>query len=214
LEKNTLQATLGFRTHSGWAAIVVIADKPECPTVLNRHRIELADPKILGSKQPYHFAENMSLSDAENFIERCRESTFELAETAFATALRDLKDRDAVATGCGLVIGSGRKVTDLGTILASHALIHTAEGDFYRDAITYAAERYGLLITAVPEKEAHQRAAAVLGMSADQFLATISALGKLIGSPWTQDEKLATAVALVSARQSRRDVKFARRAAS
>ena len=194
--------------------MVVITDKPECPSVLDRRRIELADPKIPGSKQPYHFAENMPLANAEKFIERCRESTFELAETAFATALRDLKDRGVVATGCGLVTGSGRKFTDLGTILASHALIHTAEGDFYRDAITHAAERHGLFIAAVPEKEAHQLAAAVLGMSADQFLATIGALGKLVGSPWTQDEKLATAVALVSARQKGRDVKFARRAAS
>ena len=52
-------AALGFRAHSGWAALVVVAGDPRAPEVVLRERIEMADPELPGSKQPYHAAEEL-----------------------------------------------------------------------------------------------------------------------------------------------------------
>jgi hypothetical protein len=174
--------------------MVAISGDPSCPTVLERRRVELADPRLPGSKQPYHAAESLPLHEAETLISRCRVSTFALADSALAIPLLDLKKRGVDVVGCGLVMGSGRAVTDLPTILASHALIHTAEGDFFRNAITQASEKRGLPVTGLREKGAYDRAAMVLNTKFDELLQNLGAMGKSI-APWTQDEKLATLAA-------------------
>jgi hypothetical protein len=188
--------------------------------MLDRRRIELADPALRGSKQPYHAAEALSLHQAERHIDRCRASTFELAESAFATVIRELKERGADVIGCGLVMGSGRTVTEIARILESHALIHTAEGDFFRQAITQASEKRDLPMTGLREKEAYDRAAMLLNTKSDDLLQRLTAMGKTIGSPWTQDEKLATLAAWIVLASSWRmsvvlkSVSMARKAAS
>jgi len=185
--------------------MVALAGDSTSPTVIDRRRIVLADPKLEVSKQPYHAAEGLPLSDAEKLVDRCRASTLHLAEGALATALDDLKKRDAYVVGCGLLMSSGRNVTELATILSSHALIHSAEGDFFRNAITHAAGNSGLTVTGVREKQAYERAAAELNTNADALLRILGSMGKALGCPWTQDEKLATLAAwLVLASGSRR----------
>ncbi len=64
-------AALGFRAHSGWAALVVVAGPPRSPAVIDRRRIELVDPGIPGSKQPYHAAQKLDLKKAEEVVRRC-----------------------------------------------------------------------------------------------------------------------------------------------
>ena len=39
-------AALGLRAHSGWAALVAVAGTRGAPAVIDRRRIELADPTI------------------------------------------------------------------------------------------------------------------------------------------------------------------------
>lgn len=177
--------------------MVAITGDPQCPTVLDRRRISLADPAFAGSKQPYHAVEGLALSQAESLIDRYRKSTFGLAESALASTLHELKNLGANVVGCGLMMSSGRKVDELATILASHAQIHSAEGDFYRNAITYAAEKLGLPVTGLREKETHDRAIIMLNTTMDALLQKLGAMGKAIGSPWTQDEKLATLAAWI-----------------
>lgn len=175
--------------------MVAVADKPRYPTVLDRRRIELADPKLNGSKQPYHAAEPLPLREAERLLDRCRASTFDLADGAMANVVGELRKRGANVAGCGLLMGSGKTVTDLATILSSHALIHAAEGDFFRNAVAHASEQCGLSVLELREKQAYDRAASELNVNADELLTVLSAMGKAIGSPWTQDEKLAALAA-------------------
>ena len=44
--------------------------KHTCVALPRRRRVELADRKISGSAQPFHAAKEMSLQDAEAFLER------------------------------------------------------------------------------------------------------------------------------------------------
>jgi len=156
------EATLGCRSHSGWAVLVAIAGDPKSPEVIDRRRIEIADPTIRGSKQPYHAAEPLELPEAEALLKRCAASTARLVQQALRSAINDLRARGYQATCFGITVGSGRALPSLPAILKSHALLHTAEGEFFRHALLNAAERCTLALLVVKEREIYDRAAAHL----------------------------------------------------
>lgn len=162
--------------------------------MIDRRRIELTDPRIPGSKQPYHAAEGQAFKEAEETVERCAGTAKRLALGAFRSVIAGLRKAGYEVVGCGLLLASGRPLPALASILASHALIHTADGELFRDALTYAAEQHGLPVTRVREKELLARAAADLCIPADDLQRGVNALGRSIGPPWTQDQKLAALV--------------------
>jgi hypothetical protein len=177
-------AALGVRAHSGWAAFCVLAGDPKAPHILERGRMTLCDNAIRGSKQPFHEAEMMPFVAAEKFIVRCTTSSARLA----ARAVGDLSTRLA-PTACCVLTASGRPLPDLRGILASHAAIHAAEGEFYRDAVAAACARAGMAVRRVRERDLEAEILKLpLGPGAAK--ARLAAFGKQMGAPWTQDEKL------------------------
>ena len=184
---NLRKASIGLCVHSGWAALVALAAPVDAPEVIARRRIEIADPGIRGSKQPYHAAEPMEFPYAQAHIERCAASTRKLAREALRAAIDGLRDKRCEAIVCGIVMGSGRALPTLEAILRSHALIHTAEGEFFRNALAEAGEHCGLRVLGVKAKELSERGAA--------YLPRVQGMGKALGPPWTQDQKSATLVA-------------------
>jgi hypothetical protein len=182
-----MRTALGFRAHSGWAAMVAIAGTMAAPRVLERRRIVIADPEMPGSKQPYHAAAELPFLEAETFVRRAIESSQALALDAISAAVKALRTQGHEVAGCGLVLGSGKALPGLEGILASHALIHTAEGEMFRAALAWAARECHLPVTAIQEKRVEATS-----------LKRIASLGKLLGPPWTQDQKYATLVALAA----------------
>lgn len=187
-------AALGCRAHSGWAVVVAVAGSRRSLAVIDRRQIEIADPKIAGSKQPYHAAEPMPLKEAEHLIHRCVERTRFLARQAFRAIVDDVEKQGYQTVGCGILLASGRPTTTLAATLASHAAIHTAEGEFFRDALAHASQHCGLPVTGVRERELYDRAGAELGFSASELLRQVNEMGKPLGPPWRQDEKSAALV--------------------
>jgi hypothetical protein len=188
------RAALGLRAHSGWAAMVALTASSESAEVIDRRRIETADSSIRGSKQPFHAAEPLKLQDAEALIKKCTESTRRLSREALQSAIADLRGKGFDVSGCGVILGSGRSLPALEAILASHALLHTAEGEFYRQALVEAGEHCGLPVLGVKEREAYERGAVQLRLSVAELENRIAALGRGIGPPWTQDQKYAALV--------------------
>ena len=118
------------------------------------------------------------------------DSSCSLAHAAVRKAIDDLGgSREMV--GCGLLLGSGRPATTLEATLASHAAIHTAEGDLFREAVIHATRQCGLSCKGVREKELYTVAAAKFGLSSDELQERVNELGKSLGPPWTQDQKCA-----------------------
>ncbi|MBZ5610300.1 MAG: hypothetical protein LAP38_18715 [Acidobacteriia bacterium] len=189
------RAALGCRTHSGWAALVAIAGPPGSPEVIDRRRIEIADPGIRGSKQPYHAAEPLDFKAAEAFLKRCATSSADLAQRALREAMEDLHGIGYQLASCGLTLASGRTLPELSAVLKSHALIHTAEGEFYRNALAEAGERCGLPVVGVKERDIYDRGAAHLHIAANELERRIADLGKPVGPPWSQDQKYAALAA-------------------
>jgi hypothetical protein len=186
-------AAIGLRAHSGWAALIALAGPRESPAVVARRRIELAGPGI--PKQPYHVAENLSLPKARTLLARFERGSARLASAGFRETAKELGRSGHEAAACGLVLASGRALPGLAAVLSSHALIHTADGEHFREALRKAAARAGLPTVEVREKEIWDRAAEVLARTAQRLRREIDALGKPLGPPWTSDQKLASLVA-------------------
>jgi Polyglycine hydrolase-like, structural repeat len=74
-------------------------------------------------------------------------------------------------------------------ILASHALIHTTEGEFVRKAVREVCEHCRIPVVGIRERELGEPANATFGKAAARVRQHISNLGKTVGAPWTQDEK-------------------------
>jgi hypothetical protein len=196
---------LGFRAHSGWAALVAVGGSAGSPTAIVRRRIELADPAIAGSVQPFHAAEQLDLKKAEKLIQLCTDSTNALARQALRDVIHDLRKMHYQAVGSCILLASGRPVGTLDSILASHAMIHTAEGEFFRNALRRASEASAMPVTGVKEREILGRSASELGLPAEELRRRTVEMGRLLGPPWRQDEKLATLAGwLVLASESRR----------
>jgi hypothetical protein len=161
-----------------------------------RRRLELADPAIAGSKQPYHEAEGRTAKEAERIVGRCMESSRALAREALGAALSTLRAQRHDVAGCGLLLASGRPLPDdLPAILASHALIHAAEGEMFRDVLARASEHFSLPVTGVRERDLLARAAEATGLPPAELPRRVGEMGRSLGPPWRQDEKLAALAA-------------------
>jgi hypothetical protein len=157
--------------------------------------MELADRRIAGAVQPFHAAERLDLPQAEKLIERCRRSTDALAEHALHELLAELKNQGLRVAGASVLLAAGRPLGTLQATLASHALIHTAEGEFFREAVRRAAAKYSLPVTGIKEREVFDRGQIALGRTAAQIQESLAELGRPLGPPWRQDEKLAALAA-------------------
>jgi hypothetical protein len=166
--------------------------------IVERRRLELCDPGIAGSKQPFHTAEPMAFSDAELFIARCRTATETLAHAAIASLSVAATKHQLKMTNCALLCASGRRLPALKNVLASHALIHAAEGEFYRGAISGACKRLSIRVIRIRERDTLRQAVDASGVTETEIKERLAAMGKSLGPPWREDQKLATLAALIA----------------
>jgi len=157
-----------------------------------RRRVELIEDSL--PRFMYHAAAEMPFTDAEQLIRRCQELASMCAQRALSDAIQHLQAANLRVVASGVAVGSAKLPNDLSSILRSHALIHAGEGVLFQKAVIAAAERQGLSVTPVREKG--------LWAGADpEFRTRIEKLRSEFGSPWTMDQKIATAVALAALKE-------------
>jgi len=189
------QAAVGFRVHSGWSAIVAVSLEKSAPVVLARQRVHLVDTFTYEFRQPYHTAEKMLAGEAREFISRMQAEARRLAYRAVRELESRTHEQGVKLTRCGLLLASGRPLPGLEKILASHPLIHTADGELFREGILHAIARCGLEDFRVKEKELLDRAGRTLRIKPNALMRRVTEVGRSVGSPWSQDEKFATLAA-------------------
>ncbi len=189
------QAAIGFRVHSGWAAVVAVCIDKGVPVVLARQRVHLVETFTYEFRQPYHTAEKMLSGQAKEFVARMQAEARRLAYGAIRELASRTLEQGVKLTRCGLLLASGRTLPALEKILASHALIHTADGELFREALLHASTRCGLGEFTIKEKELLERAGQALRLKGDALVRRVTELGRPLGSPWSQDEKFATLAA-------------------
>jgi hypothetical protein len=191
-------AAIGFSVHSGWAAMVVLgrgAVGAAALSVLARARIELIDAGDKDSKQPYHAVEFLSVEQAAARLQNYLDVATAMAGTAISMQCEALEQRGYRISSVGILDSAGRKTGSLSTILASHALIHAADGDHFRNALSAAAESHGLEVHRLQARVLEEHAAKQLRVPAKRVLDTVNDLGRQVGAPWGADQKKAALLA-------------------
>jgi hypothetical protein len=196
-------ASVGFRPHTGWSAAVVLSGSPTSPRLVDRRRLELTEGRDHDAIFVFHAA---AQGDPKSAAERVRAATEE-AEARAIRALAQLKADVAAAghqlvTG-GLIVGALRTLPPLVDLLKSHALIHSAEGELYRQVLATAGDAQGLPLQLLPARELEERAAHTLGLRPAVLARQLAELGKTLGPPWGRDQKDAALAAWLALAGSR-----------
>jgi hypothetical protein len=191
-------AALGFRAHSGWAVLVALALERDQPRVLVRQRPRLVETFTYEYRQPYHTAGKMPLDRASEFVSRIESGARRLAEGAIRPVQTDLQKQGYELMCFGLTVSSTKPLPSLDKILRSHALIHTADSELFRQALIHASERCNVAAFTIKERALFAVAGKTLSIKKEDLIGRLTALGKTIGSPWSQDEKFASLAAWVA----------------
>jgi hypothetical protein len=181
--------------HSGWGVLVAVASEANSVEVIESRHLTIVAPGTAGANQPYHFAENLEIQEAEKHLEKCARISERLAFDALREVMHELEARSYQILGAAVLLASGRALPPVAKILASHPLIHTAEGEFFRNAISKACERLKISVTGIRERELDELAKAEFGSAASRVQSTILRSGKSVGPPWTKDHKNAALAA-------------------
>jgi hypothetical protein len=205
-------AAVGFRVHSGWAAMVAVSLEKGEPVVLCRERAHLVKIFNYSYRQPYHTAEKMQLEEARAFISQVRTDARSLACGALRGMQARVQEAGYRLSRSAMLLASGRELPELEKILASHALIHTADGELFREALLHGSDKCGFQTLQLREKELLGQAAKVLGSKEAALLKRVTELGKPMGSPWSQDEKFATLAAWLALSSRSGDERLAAKA--
>jgi hypothetical protein len=184
------RVAMAFRAHSGWAVLVSVCGSITSPTVIQRQRVSLAASGRSHTVQPFHAARSMALDDARAFLGRCADDAKAMAKSAILDAIDNLNKQKLEISAACILMRSGKATQDLAAILRSHPLIHTAEGEFFRDALKSACEACSLPVSRVPEQKLVSLSAAAFSLDAEEVQRRLFAIGKSIGPPWRQDEKV------------------------
>ena len=190
---------LGFAPHSGWAAVVGVALDGDRVRVVARDRVEMANAPE--SKQPYHALEGVPLSEAEPRLRAFERDARDRARAELTRVLGGLEGRRIAVVG--ILESAGRKGTALADILASHALIHTADGDHFRAALAGAAEGRGLAVVRVKARDLEDDAARAIRRPGETLAREIKDLGRAVGPPWGADQKAAALLAWLCLHRAR-----------
>ena len=194
-------AAVGLRAHSGWAALVAVCLEKGEPVVLSRQRVHLVKTFTYSFRQPYHTAEKMPLPDGRKFISQVRAEAARLASSAVAEIQSKLGEAEYRLSRFGLLVASGRALPDLEKILAAHTLIHTADGELFREALSFAGKKHGLREFRLRERGLLGCGAESLCLSEGALLRRLAELGRGLGPPWSQDEKYAALAAWLALRE-------------
>jgi hypothetical protein len=186
---------MGFSPHSGWAAMVVLGGTAAAPELLARARVQLIDDQDAESKQPYHAVEFLCVEEATGRLDGYMAVATRLAQDFIRARSEQFKERGIAIRSVGIIDSSSRKQISLPSILASHALIHAADGDHFRNALCVAAEQCRLQAYRIPARDLEQHAGKCLRLPVNRMLATVKSLGLGKGAPWGADQKKAALLA-------------------
>jgi len=193
------RAALGWSVHTGWAVLVAVSGPAASAAVIDRRRIQMMAQR--DAKRPrfvFHAAQKLPPAAAARLVRTSTEMSWKNARTAIAAAANDLRTRGYDVAASGIVVGNRRLDAPLASILESHPLIHTAEGQLFRDAVRRACESLKLPVTEIGAKELNARAPKALRRSEAAVAQNLARIGGAAGRPWSKDHRDACLAALIA----------------
>jgi hypothetical protein len=196
------RAALGFRVKSGYAIGVALSGPASAPVLLARRIVELSDPAVPETRQPYHDGlarrspqakagfykqqdDPQELARRIRIVERC-------AKRSIAWLLKDDCLAGLRCRNAGLVVGS---VIDPSRVGNLHIRAHASEGQLFRTVLADALLAHEIHCEVVVEKALPARAVKELRRTPAEIARTVAALGRTVGGPWRAEEKAACVAA-------------------
>jgi hypothetical protein len=158
---------------------------------VDQRSIDLCDPAIAESRQPYH-AGMGRLETNEAIIERRKKVIVQAADRSVSELLKKYRNAGHPLRGAGLVVGSD---IDPAKVASPHIRAHALEGRLFRTVLADALRSGGLPSLVIVEKTAYAQAAEVLERSAAELKRFVTEMGRSLAGPWRADEKTAALAA-------------------
>jgi hypothetical protein len=182
-----MNAALGFRVKSGWAAAVLVAGSPDSPEVRDRQAIDLCDATVPGSRQPYHAAMGRLQTDNAK-VERLKKVIVRAAERSVKELLTNYSNCEFDIRVAGLVVGSQ---IDPATIANPHIRAHALEGQLFRTVLEDSLKSCGVGCMVIRERDLYKTAAKALERTEGALKTYLAKLGRSLSGPWRADDKAA-----------------------
>ena len=183
-----MDVVLGFKAHSGWAALVALGVDGGERVLADRRRVELVDTTWGGA--PYHAAEERDPASADALVKRGIADARRVAAREVAAAVQRMRAERHDVVACAVLMPAPMPPWSTAEILAVHFRMHKAEGVLFPDALCRAVEASAVPLCAVDERTIDDRA-----RRAGVDLGALATLGKAAGAPWGKDQKLAALAA-------------------
>jgi hypothetical protein len=183
---------VGFRVKSGWAMAALVAGPTTSPTLLDVRRVQLSDPSVPGSVQPYHAGLDPSKADGAETVAHLVEAVRRFGKKAVADLLKEYGTGRRRLIGAGVVVGSQ---VDPATIKNGHIRAHAEEGRMFRLVVVDSAETLGLQPTVIAEKNLFAEASKVLQRPVSALRKDLIVLGGNVTGSWRSEEKCAALAA-------------------
>jgi len=192
-------AGLGIRVKSGWAAVVLVTDRAHSLQLSDVNRIELCDPRLPETRQPYHAAMGKLETDPTKVKEReCIVRS--ISHQSLTRLVKDYRQKGFRIMRAVLVVGSQ---IDPANIANPHIRAHALEGRLFRSVVAETLQAHEIRTEVLLERDAYPTVAARLKQSSDDLKHTIQDLRRSLpanGRPWRADEKLAALAGLFALR--------------
>ena len=189
-------AALGFRVKSGWAAAVLLTGPTRSPQLCDVRRIDLSDPRLPETRQPYHAAMGKLETDTTK-INRRVSVVRSIAQQSIATLLASYRQKGYAIRRAALVVGSQ---VDPDSIANAHIRAHAFEGQLFRSVLREALQACRIRTEILVEQNAYAQAAAKLKDSNDNVQRMIRDFGRVAQGPWRAEQKLAALAAWLTLR--------------
>jgi hypothetical protein len=185
------RAAVGLTVKSGWAAAVLLGGSPASPRVLDSRRIDLSDPTVPDSRQPYHAGFGTARSRGAD-LTRLVASVKSFGRSSVTALLREYERAGRDLCGAGIIAGS---LVDPAAIANDHIRVHAMEGRLFRTIVQDAVTRRVVACPTWREKEVYGLAAKRLKRSEADLRAAVAALGREVSGSWRAEQKAAALAA-------------------
>lgn len=191
--------TVGFRVKSGYAIAVVLGGTRAAPKPIAKRIVELSDPGVAETRQPYHDGfykteeDEREIARRVGIVKRC-------ARRSVAALVKELRldsGRSGHVARATLIVGS---VIDPATVGNPHIRAHAHEGKLFRTVLEDALRAQAVDCDVVVDKQLGARAARDLGRPPGAIARTVADFGKALGGSWRAEEKAAATAAWLALR--------------
>ncbi len=184
-------AALGFRVKSGWAATVLLTGSARSPQLCDVRHIDLSDPRLPETQQPYHAAMGKLETDTTEINRRVR-AVRSIAQQSIATLLAGCRQKGYVIGRAALVVGSQ---VDPDSIANAHIRAHAFEGQLFRSVLEETLQANRIRTEILIERDAYAQGATKLKESNENVRRVIQNFGRAAQGSWRAEQKLAALAA-------------------